>query len=182
MAKAKTCGDFGGKNGHGRPCGRAAGHGTGQPGTGTCRSHSAESQALRADQKNEIIEQIREGHHSLRAIAKLHGIGARYLFRLRERDAEFDEQVRIAMAAADEFRVSMVEDTLYRRLIAGKASPAEVIFYLVNRASHRWQHVYKIEHTARGGEALIPLATVRSALKDADGNGNSHKAKNRLSR
>jgi hypothetical protein len=47
--------------------------------------------------------------------------------------------VRAAVEESDTVRVALVEDAYFARLFSGKASAAELIFFLKNRAPERWR-------------------------------------------
>ena len=50
-----------------------------------------------------------------------------------------DERLKEKIESIIDSRVLVVEDKLYSRLVKGEASPTEYIFYLCNRAPHRWK-------------------------------------------
>jgi transposase-like protein len=100
--------------------------------------------------KSRIVELIEEGIHTLVDIADQLGMDERTIYRWRHADPVFDAACATALEQADRVRVHKVEDSLYRRLDEGEASAAEMVFFLCNRAPHRWRHVQTIQHT--GGE------------------------------
>lgn len=99
--------------------------------------------------KKTFLDRIQEGTHSLSSAAADIKKSPSTVWRWRVADSEFDKAVVAAYQTADSGRAMLVEDTLFRRLIEGKASPVEMIFYLKNRAPDRWRDVQRRELTAR---------------------------------
>ena len=73
------------------------------------------------------------------------GVGIDYttLYSWEQKDRRLKEKIENIIDS----RVLMVEDKAYSRLIKGEASPAEYIFYLCNRAPHRWKRDALIEQS-----------------------------------
>ena len=70
------------------------------------------------------------------------------VWRLRQGDPDFNQAVCKAQDLQDSLRLQTVEDCLFNRLSDGTASPAEVIFFLCNRAPDHWRHVATIKAEA----------------------------------
>jgi hypothetical protein len=71
----------------------------------------------------------------------------------------FDAAVREAITRSNQIRTAIAEDALFARIVSRRASPAETIFFLVNRSEGRWRHVPTIRHTGpQGGPLLVTLS------------------------
>lgn len=138
----------------GSKCQHGAGWGTDHAGSGHCKVHDSNADAEMRDKKARALELVAKGTNSLVATAGQLGVHVATIARWRMADTEFDAAMTSTMAEQDATRVSIVEDQLFYRLSKGKASAAEMIFYLVNRSGGRWQHVQRIEHTGREGTPL----------------------------
>lgn len=145
-AVAKTCGDAGGRSANGEPCTRKAGWGNGLNG-GLCKDHTPEADQKLREVKKLYLEQLASGTVSHVAAAKHIGSSIANVYTWRVNDPEFAKEVEVAVAKADAVRVSIVEDSLFKRLADGDASATEMIFYLGNRAGHRWKDVRHFEHS-----------------------------------
>jgi hypothetical protein len=152
---APTCGDNGGLGLQGQVCTREAGWGTEHRGTGRCQAHDDVAEAERQALKSRFLEDFRTGRVSREKAAQGIGVGATQVWRWRQADAAFDAAVKQAEQESDQQRVGMVEDSMFGRIVAGKASPAETIFFLVNRGGGRWRHIQTIQHT--GGNDDTPI-------------------------
>lgn len=104
--------------------------------------------------KKTFLDRIQEGTHSLSSAAAVIQKSPSTVWRWRVADSEFDKAVVAAYQTADSVRATLVEDTLFRRLVEGKASPVEMIFYLKNRAPDRWRDVNRTEVTGANGGPL----------------------------
>ena len=104
--------------------------------------------------KKGFVEAVSKGTNSLTDAAKAVSRELITIWRWRQADKTFDEAVREAQHTADSVRIGLVEDSLYERLVTGKASPAECIFFLCNRAPARWRHVQRLEHNGQSGGPL----------------------------
>lgn len=104
-----------------------------------------------AQKRAAFLKQYAEGKLTLAGAAEGVGTSASTIWRWRAADAEFDAQVKAVLADLDGLRVQLVEDGLFSRIENGKASAAEVIFFLCNRAPGRWRSVQRLEHTGAGG-------------------------------
>ena len=138
----------------GSKCQHRAGWGTGHAGSGHCKVHDSDADAALRDNKKRALDLVGEGTNSLVTTAEQIGVHVATIARWRIADPEFDDAMRATMAEQDATRVTIVEDQLFYRLTKGTASAAEMIFYLINRAGHRWRHVQRIEHTGREGTPL----------------------------
>lgn len=152
----KTCGDYGGIGRGGAPCGRKAGWGTTHPGKGPCKSHSDEAAEKRNALKKAVLDELEDPAKNLRAVVREIGISEATLWRWRDADSEFDVAVTEALAVRDEMRVKLVEESLFARCVTNAASAAERIFFLVNRAPHRWRSVNRVEPQEEGAEDTGP--------------------------
>lgn len=139
QAEPQTCGDLGGVGADGQPCSHAAGWGTEAPGSGLCSEHNETAVATMQAHKKRFLELLSSGEVSLRRACQEINRDPATIYRWRRVDAEFDSQVSAAQDASDTIRVGLVEDSVFARIIAGKASPAETIFFLKNRAPERWR-------------------------------------------
>jgi transposase-like protein len=147
MKRPKTCGQSGGRTAQGKKCKRRAGQGTDHLGKGRCADHTAEADVAMSEKKSRVVELIEGGVKNLTEIAGEVGVDERTIYRWRKADRAFDISCEAALEESDKVRIHKVEDSLYRRLEDGKASAAEMVFYLVNRAPHRWRHVQTVQHT-----------------------------------
>jgi hypothetical protein len=162
----KRCGDYGGKTIDGKPCPRAAAWGVKGKRTGPCKDHN--QAALRRQKKlqQKIMKLYASGEESLENVASMCRITVPVIQRMRRRDAEFDRAMLALIEAVDELRYINVEDTTYKRIIKGEASAQEVIFWLKNRAPHRWKDKVQTEVVDKEGRALIPLGVIREIVTD----------------
>lgn len=147
--RAPTCGDLGGLGLQDGPCTRDAGWGTDHRGQGRCRDHDEAAEAARQALKSRFVEEFRTGRVSRQKAAEMIGVGATQVWRWRQADPAFEEAVKEAEQESDRHRVGMVEDSMFARIVAGKASPAETIFFLKNRAPDRWRD--RVEHVGGNG-------------------------------
>ena len=145
MAK-DLCG--GRTNRTGKPCKRVAVK------DGRCGMHGADKEKARSGTKAQILEEMSDGEKTLYGVCGKLGISRSTVYRYMESDDGFDEQLKTIVHRNDKIRVQRVEDTMYQRIVDGKASAAEAIFYLVNRAPGRWKHVNRYEHTGKDGRPI----------------------------
>lgn len=110
---------------------------------------------LDADKKAKqaaVLTLYAEGKLTLEGAAlKAARVSVSTLWRWRKADAEFDAQVTAARKDVESLQVHLVEDSWVQRLMRGKCTPTEMIFYLINRAPDRWRSVNRVEHTGAGG-------------------------------
>jgi hypothetical protein len=144
QSRLQTCGDNGGLSLNGTACNHAAGFGTPHPGEGRCRKHDKVSDAIVQALKKTFTQRLEET--SFRQACKAVDRNPTTIWRWRKADHEFDIAMTQARRMRDELDVAEVEQTLVRRCIAGTATSAETIFFLVNRSAGRWRHVQRIEH------------------------------------
>lgn len=151
---------------NGGKCKRKAGWGT-KANNGRCRDHAVEADAKRQGLKKQFVAALEKGTNSMRAIARWLGYDQSTVWHWRQADAEFDKAVFKAQTTADGLRVTMVEDSLFKRLVSGKATGLELVFFLANRAPHRWRHVQRMEHTGVGGGPIQTedVTRIREELK-----------------
>jgi hypothetical protein len=157
-APKKTCGDFGGVTSDGKACPLKVSK------KGRCRHHSEERNATTQAIKERVVALLSEGKHFSTA-AVLVGIDATTIWRWRRADPDFDAKVKPLMLENDEDRVSLVEETLFERIVAGKAAPAEVIFWLKNRCPQRWKDKVSAELLDdKGNPQKIGLPVLQAVL------------------
>lgn len=162
-----TCGDYGGRTAAGEPCER--------PRTdGRCPDHTPKAR----EQKGEVCKKLLELHRShpeksLEWVCSEVGISSSTLRRWREEDEAFDAELSRLRELVDRRRVAEVEDTLYGKIIDGEATPAEIFFWLTNRAPSRWKHTRHLDVSARvehDSPPEIPLSALRAARQYLDEN------------
>ncbi len=164
---ARTCGSFGGCTAAGRPCPRAAGWGIRRRRTGRCRDHTPRADARLQARKKAFLELYRTASVSLQEAAqRACGVDQSTVWRWRQADPEFDAEVNKAISMVDEIRYVAVEDAAFRQILRGEAAPAVIIFWLKNRAPHRWRDRVHQELTGPAGAPLIPLEVIRSIVYD----------------
>lgn len=149
----RTCGDYGGRLDDGSPCTHVAGWGNFAL-EGRCKYHTAQRDEKVEEAKVRFLDALAGGTISLAAASKSIGWAVSTVWRWRQLDQDFDQKVRQAIKSADAMRVSLVEDSLFDRIVKGEAKASETIFYLVNRGRGRWKHLSRIEHTGAGGTPL----------------------------
>lgn len=162
----KTCGDFGGRKLDGSLCTRKAAWGIKEKTEGPCRDHTAAAEAKLAADKERFLEQLSKGTVSLTAAARDIGKDQATVWRWRQADPDFDADVKEALHERDQIRVELVEDSLFKRLVAGTAAAAEMVFFLANRAPHRWRHVQHIQLTGKDGAPFALRHEVHLYLPD----------------
>jgi len=140
----KICGDFGGKKSDGSPCGRRVKE-------GRCRSHTDQADELLASRKRTVLK-VYEDTPLLTVAAQAAGISTVTLWRMRKDDPEFDAAIQVLEEVAPNARRQMVEDTMFTRIVKGKATGAETIFWLINdsrrRGDGRWKDVKQVEQSS----------------------------------
>ena len=164
----KRCGDFGGVNGGGQACKQYAGAGTDHKGEGRCHKHTEEADVAMQANKSRVVEVLGEATGSLIKAAYELKVNPVTIWRWRKSDPEWDKEVSKVIEESEARRAQTVEDALFARLIAGKASAAEVCFYLCNRAPERWKHVQRVEHTGRDGKPIQTEAVDLTKLSDKE--------------
>jgi hypothetical protein len=132
-----TCGDAGGRTAKGEPCGVTVV-------SGRCHHHEAGADERTAEQKALFLKLYEAGDLSMAAASTQAEASRTTVWRWRRDDPEFDQAVAVLTDRIDDQRVHQVEETMFDRIIAGKASAAETIFFLINRGRGRWQHVQKV--------------------------------------
>ncbi len=169
------CGDHGGRTLDKEPCPRPAGWGinpkTKKVITGPCRDHTKEALAARDHTKEQYLVQYLQGDRSAEEICEDIGTSHSALMTWRQEDPEFGALCERAVEVVDDMRVVNIEDTTYRRIIAGEAAAQETIFWLKNRAPDRWRDKVEIEATGKDGQPLIPLAAIRALVEDDEEHG-----------
>jgi len=92
------------------------------------------------------------------------------LHRWRKESPRIDRYIKACQEKSNDRRVAAVEDAYFKKLIDGKGSAADYIFWLTNRCPDRWINKYGIEHSGKveGGETIIatPHAVIFSAVKN----------------
>ncbi len=163
--RIKTSGSFGGRTAAGKPCPRVAGWGVRGRGDGRCRDHTPRADAKLHANKKKLLELYRTASVSLKEAAqRACGVDQSTIWRWRQADPEFDAEVNKAISMVDEIRYVAVEDATFNQIVRGEAAPAVVIFWLKNRAPHRWRDRVHQELTGPAGAPLIPLEVIRSIV------------------
>jgi hypothetical protein len=92
------------------------------------------------------------------------------IWKWRQADSAFDAQVRRYCEDNEDARVAAVEETLYCRIVGGKAAGTEIIFYLTNRARTRWRNKHSREQLGRTGHPgdQVPLAQLHAIAAKLD--------------
>lgn len=114
-----------------------------------CKEHGAQAAATLQENKKRFLDALKEGTVAVREAARRAGVDPATIWRWRQQDSEFHAAVDEATEDADRVRVSMVEDSLFARVVGGRASAAETIFFLVNRAPDRWRQRNEMDITHR---------------------------------
>lgn len=92
------------------------------------------SQRRLAQIKQQVPEYIRK--HQLKTdagVAKAFGICRTFLFNLRKSDPEFEKEFQAAKDEASKDSTERIERQWIKRLLKGKVSASEIIFYLTNK-------------------------------------------------
>jgi len=97
-----------------------------------------------------ILADLRGGH-SLLSCCKAANIDPHTFYNWMEQDPKLKAEVN----AVRDSRHLLVEETVYGRIISGKASPAEIIFYLKNRAPERWKDKQRVEIEDNSASAAL---------------------------
>jgi len=161
MKPVIRCGDHGGINQRGEPCGRrvkaegllcpncdgrahtcgdAGGihYETGEPCSrltkvGTrCADHGPEAEARWAEVKRKFLDLWGSGECTLRKAAVMAKTSSVTIWKLRKRDPEFDAACTAAEVQKDEIQLAMIEDSNFSRMLRGKAPASLVIFTMIN--------------------------------------------------
>jgi hypothetical protein len=157
-----TCGEYGGRTHAGKPCPRPAGWQNEDVTDPGCRQHSRVARLEMEAKKGRAIEIVQDVHN-IRAVATEIGVAVRTIFEWRRSDPEFKETFDGIWQTRDKALAAEVEDKVFDRIMADKASPAETIFFLKNRDPDRWKDVYDASKGSRNGEPVKPLASADSA-------------------
>jgi len=91
-----------------------------------------------ARKRRAILTSLESGA-MLDAAAKAAGISRQTLWRWRREDPDFNAQVEEALMS----RIGVVEDALYEA--AQRGNITAIVFFLCNRARHRWRDLRHIE-------------------------------------
>lgn len=164
----KTCGDYGGLKRGNKPCNRPAGHGTKDKQEGMCVDHDQSTVALREERKKKALVLLADPLVRVQDVAKELGVALVQIYRWRDDDEVFDKACFTIQAEKDRQRVDIIEDSLFRRATMDKVHPAEAIFFLKNRAPHRWRDKVQHEVTGKDGEPLIGIEQLRKLLPNAE--------------
>ena len=166
MLGGKTCSDFGGKKHDGTPCTRPAGWGVKGTNTGPCKNHcQAEAEKQNAI-KAAFLEKIQDPLMSKEWAAIHCGSSVTAIWRMRQADPEFDAEITRIHKANDPLRLEAVEDSLFCRIVEGKAAASETLFWLMNRAPDRWQDKRYMQHSIET-DPLKALAKIIGIEPDA---------------
>lgn len=161
---ASTCGKV---KADGTNCTRPAGWGL-QKHSGPCKDHSKGKAAKVASLKKQVIELLGDPLNTMSNVSEQCGVAVRTLYEWRYTDEAFDADWITITAERDRVRVAIVEDNLFRRACDLKANPAETIFYLKNRAPHRWRDKVEREITGKDGAPLIDIKALRALALEGD--------------
>lgn len=71
------------------------------------------------------------------------GVNLQTVVNWRNKRPMIDDYCTKIVYQREEKIVDMIEDALAKRCLSGKASPAEIIFYLCNRRSKKWKRYDK---------------------------------------
>ena len=164
----KLCGELGHEKKDGQPCSKPQGWGVEGTDEGPCRYHDGRDQRTRDATKKAVLKYLARPELTLREVARKVGRAPNTIWGWRQRDKEFDRRCAAAMARANDIRVQLVEDSLFRRIITDRVNPAETIFFLKNHAPDRWKDKPVSAPTSKGGESLIPAEALRSLFDDDD--------------
>ncbi|NIP54254.1 MAG: hypothetical protein GWN55_10490, partial [Phycisphaerae bacterium] len=125
--------------------------------------------ALVASQKKEILALASDPLLTVKNISEKTNIPLRTIYGMIETDLDFRHEWYTIAAQKDVMRTDIVEDSLFKRAAEEKGgNPAETIFYLKNRAPHRWKDKVQQEVTGADGAPLMSVEALRSFLKDDD--------------
>jgi hypothetical protein len=116
-----------------------------------------------------IIRQQLEAGSQLGVALKTAGVRSYYtLNRWRQHKPRIDRYITECILRCDNRRVVAVEDALFKKLIDRKASPAEYIFFLTNRAADKWKDRRAmpslIASASATSEATIDPTTARKRI------------------
>lgn len=142
------CHEFGGKRADGKPCRRRVKD-------SRCPDHLEEALDELAGLKSQVLLALEEGTNSLAEACRRIGKTPVTIWRWRQVDADFDAKLRAAQENADNVRVALVEDSMFRRILKGDAAAAETIFFLKNRDPDRWKDSRDIRHAGHDGGPLV---------------------------
>ena len=151
----QTCGDFGGRTLAGRPCQQPAGWKSQESDDGRCHQHDRAAEAYVAAKKAEVIELLPTTPF-LKDVCKTIGLTERAIYDWRQADPKFREAFESIVEVRDKSRAAQVEDKVFERIMADKASPAETIFFLKNRDPDRWKEQFTSVRDRTGTTPDIP--------------------------
>lgn len=152
----ETCGDYGGRTSAGRPCRQPAGWKS-DDASGRCHQHDTIHEAWMVGKKAEIIELLPTTPF-LKTLGELVGIPPKTIYDWRRSDGKFREEYDALVEVRDKERAAQVEDKVYERIMADKASPAETIFFLKNRDPDRWKEQFTSPKAQTGATGDLPNA------------------------
>jgi hypothetical protein len=170
-----TCGENGGTNGQGKPCGHEAGWGTEHSGEGPCKQHDEEACANLRTQKTTYLKVLAEKGLHVEAAREV-GVDQGTAWRWRQADAEFAAQVSTAEIDGLRNTLDEYDKSVRTRVIAGNASSAVEIWWATNQAirerklrgtAQRYVNVQKVEHSTDPARPL-KVETDMGALTDAE--------------
>ena len=116
--------------------------------------------------KKAIIENLEDGNTISTSCSNV-DVSRNTFYRWLKEDPNFKQEVEIAQ----ESRIKMVEDALYKSAIEGDHTAQ--IFFLCNRAKDKWQDVSKVEHGIASDTLSAIFEKLEGKLKE--GNNNASK-------
>lgn len=155
------CGDFGGVNQKGGPCGLVAGFNTDHLGDGPCASHDTAKAESQKVLKKAFLDHLREQPAKfVEMVAREVGTSFPVMWRQLRDDDEFHEEYDGIMADRKQMQVNLVEESQVSRIIAGKAAPTlEIWWEKKNNRENCPPEVIEIHGV--GGRDLIPIQLLR---------------------
>lgn len=135
----ETCGDYGGITADGDPCGRPAGYGTDNQ-EGICRDHV---DTINQEIKKEYLEILKNDTVSFQEAARRIDRDQSTVWRWRQNDEEFDEQVSAAKEQQRTNRVQAMEDAAFQQAIRGDAAASLFIYLLKVWGGERYKQADK---------------------------------------
>lgn len=162
--KVHRCGEAGGKTNAGQACGQKV-----RKKGALCRAHTNTADATLRASKKKVLDLMSTGKRLIDAAREIQKDPAT-VYRWRIADSEFDAAVLHHVEENDEARTRVVEQTLYDDIVDGKASPAERMFWLVNRDRVRWKNRHSQETLGADGKPVdqVPLAQLQAIAAKID--------------
>jgi len=119
----------------------------------------------RATIKRRLLEIYQGEPVSLAKAARRAGACRVTVWRWRRDDPDFDQALTEAQKYQDEVRCAVIEDALFERVLSGRCSTGELVFFLCNRSSKRWRHVQtiKAEHSVGSGLSFEKMLLAASS-------------------